>query len=224
MTLRNVILLIALVAALGVSGQERKRLPDVSTTFQGILAMPIPLNNPLFSDITETIGRLGAAVQFPLQAKKDRAFGLGGGYDLTWSGIRERALAPEVITGEVRRSAWYGKMNYSGYGGPRSFYELYARLGTVTYTYDCSTCGEGQSTAFHWGLGAGYFFHASDNLAFGLTMAYERDALRFSAADLGLESFPGRRETVEASDYQNLFLALVFSTRLRKAPDTGRSW
>lgn len=224
MRLRKVLLLLVLGASLGVVAQERKRLPDVSSSFQGILALPIPFMNPQFSEYVETIGRLGACVQFPLQAKKDRAFGIGAGYDMTWSGLRERAFNPDVITGEIRRSTLYGKLMYAGYGGPRSFYELFARLGASTYTYDCSTCNENSSTALHWGLGAGYFIHATDNLAFGLTMAYERDALRFSAADLGLANFPGRKETVEASDYQNLVFALVFSTRLRKAPDTGRSW
>jgi hypothetical protein len=77
---------------------------------------------------------------------------------------------------------------------------------------------------FHWGAGVGYYLHATDNLAFGLTMTYEMDNTRFSASDLGLESFPGRREVTEDANYQSLIFGMTFSTRLRRSPDNDMGW
>lgn len=216
--------LVALLVQLPVRAQESKGLPDVSSTFRGILALPVPLGNPLYGDVAETIGRLGATVQFPLVSKKSRAFGLGAGFDMTWAGLNERALAPVVTSGDIRRSAYYGRVVYEAYTTKRTFYELSAKLGSASYVYSCTTCGASQESGLLWGLGAGYFLHASDNLAFGITLGFERAALRLNASDLGLENLPGRREVAESRDYQDLVFGLIFSTRLRKAPDAGRGW
>ncbi|HNR55471.1 MAG TPA: hypothetical protein PKJ19_09900, partial [Flavobacteriales bacterium] len=64
-----------------------------------------------------------------------------------------------------------------------------------------------------------------DNLAFGLTLGYERDAHTFGATDLGLnEGFPGRPDRLEKRPMQYLLVGMGFSTRLRKAPDSGPGW
>jgi hypothetical protein len=214
----------ALLMQLPVLAQQTKGLPDVSSTFRGILALPVPLGNPLYGDVAETVGRLGATVQFPLVSKKSRAFGLGAGFDVTWAGINERALAPEVTSGDIRRTALYGRVLYESYTSKSTFYELSLKVGSGTYAYACSTCGDSQESGLLWGLGFGYFIHASENLAFGLTMGYERVGVRLDASDMGLETFPGRSELSEARDYQDLVFGLIFSTRLRKAPDAGRGW
>lgn len=202
-------------------GQERKRLPDVSTTIKGDLALPIPLNNPLFGSITETVGMLGATIQFPFY----KGLGAGLGANMSWFGIEERALAPQITSGEIRRSHFYGKVQYERYTGDRTFYELYGKLGLANYAYECATCpDQDPGSVFHWGVGVGYYLHATDNLAFGLTLAYEMDNARFSASDLGLDSFPGRKEVEERSKYQSLIFGMTFSTRLRRSPDNDMGW
>jgi hypothetical protein len=55
-------------------------------------------------------------------------------------------------------------------------------------------------------------------------MTYEMDNTRFSASDLGLESFPGRREVAEDANYQSLIFGMTFSTRLRRSPDNDMGW
>ncbi len=209
-----------LMAPIALSAQSKKGLPDVSSTFKGDLAMPVPLNNPLFNSITETIGQLGGDIQFPLY----KGLGIGVGGNFTWFSIKARALAPFVTSGEIRRGVGFGKIQYEQYTGPRTFYELNMRLGMASYTYDCATCPSDDVTAFYWALGVGYYVHASDNLAFGLTIGYDTQGTRLHASDLGLEGFPGRKETEEARNYQNLVFGLGFSTRLRRADDDPRGW
>ena len=200
--------------------QERGKLPDVSSTLKGDLVLPVSFNNPIFNSVTETIGQLGGVIQLPLF--KGLGIGVGGNY--TWWGIKERALAPFVTQGEVRRAVFFGKVQYERYTGPRTFYELNLRAGTSTYTYDCPTCIGDEEPGFFWSLATGYYIHATDNLAFGLTVGYDRQTSRFDAADLGLMGFPGRPESSEARAYQNLVFGLGFSTRFRKSDRDVRGW
>lgn len=219
--LTNAVAVVLVGFSLTSAAQRKERLPDVSPTLKGNLNLPVPLGNPLFESATESVGQLDAVVQFPLY----KGLGIGAGGRMTWFSINERALAPVVTSGEIRRSAFYGKVQYEAFTGPRTFYELNARFGSATYAFDCTTCGDvANRTAFHWGFGTGYYLQATDNLAFGLTLGYETDGIRFGAADLGLESFPGKTELTEAHNFQYLVVGMGFSTRFRKAPDSGPGW
>lgn len=205
-----------------IMAQSRSRQPDVSTTFKGTLVLPAPVGNPLFNSVTETLGQLDGVLQFPLPRS---GFGAGVGGKMMWFGVKERALAPVVTTGDVRRSTFFGKLQYEEYTSSRTFYELNLRAGASTYVFDCPSCTpDSRRTVFHWAVGVGYYVHATENLAFGLTLGYERDATRFSTADLGLESFPGRVQTTENSEFQNILIGLGFSTRLRRSEESKAGW
>ncbi|MEZ4755468.1 MAG: hypothetical protein R2817_01435 [Flavobacteriales bacterium] len=217
---RSLALASLLSLASTLSAQERTRLPDVSATIKGELTLPAPVGTPLFASITESIGQLGAVYQHPLY----KGFGLGVGGGMSWFGLEERALAPIVTSGEVRRGRAFGKLSYEHYTTARSFYELSFRAGLSLYRFDCTTCSEQVEQAFHWGFSTAYYLHATDNLAFGLVLGYEQDMRRFAANDLGLEVFPGRREVTEGGNSQFLIVGLSFSTRLRPSPDNGRGW
>lgn len=222
MTLQRALLLgsLALVSVASLA-QKKGGMPDVSSTLKGNLILPVPLGNPLFESVTESVGQLDAVIQFPIT----KGLGIGAGAKMTWFSINERALAPIVTSGEIRRLAFYGKVAYERYTSDRTFYEVNARAGTSTYAFDCPTCRDNRSTGLHWGIGTGYYIHASDNLAFGLTLGYETDGITFGAPDLGLEDgFPGRPERFEARQTQYLIIGMGFSTRLRKAPDSGQGW
>jgi len=215
-------LLLLAIFPQAVDAQKKKeRLPDVSSTIKGNLILPVPLGNPLFESSTESVGQLDGCFQIPLA----KGLGIGVGGKMTWFTINERALAPFVSSGEIRRSAFYGKMQLERYTGPRTFYELSARVGAATYAFDCSTCNDAsRRTVLHWGIGTGYYIHATDNLSFGLTLGYERDATTFAAQDLGLENFPGRPELQEKRQFQYLVIGMGFSTRLRRSPESGPGW
>ncbi len=214
-------LLFAVCAALLAVASVAQKLPDVSSTIKGNLILPVPLGNPLFEAVTESVGQVDGLIQFPVS----KGLGLGVGGKMTWFQVNERALAPVVTTGEIRRLSLYGKVAYEQYTGERTFYELNARVGSSTYQFDCPTCGDRKRQALHWGIGTGYYIHATDNLAFGLTLGYERDGLTFGSDDLGLaEGFPGRPERLEARQMQYLVIGMGFSTRLRRSPDSGPGW
>jgi len=200
---------------------QKKPVSLVSPTFKGTLVLPAPLKNPLFNSITETLGQLDGVLQFPLT----KGFGIGAGANMTWFGVKERALAPDLTSGDIRRATFFGKVQYEEYTSERTFFELSAKMGSSTYVFDCPKCNdESRRTVFHWGVGVGYYIHATDNLAFGLTLGYERDNTRFSSDDLGLPNFPGRQEKVEDRNFQNFLIGLGFSTRLRKAEDGPGGW
>jgi hypothetical protein len=210
-----------LLVSMAASAQRKSRLPDVSSTFKGTLVLPAPVNNPLFNDVTETLGQVDGVLQFPLW----NGLGLGAGAKQTWFGVKERALAPEVTSGDIRKTTFFGKLQYERFTGERTFYELSIRAGSSTYVFDCPTCSdESTRTVFHWSVGTGYYVHVSDNLAFGFTLGYERDNTRFKTTDLGLESFPGRTQTEENTEFQNIMIGLGFSTRLRKSEQAKAGW
>lgn len=216
-------MIFAVAALLGsqVLGQSGQRLPDVSTTFKGTLVLPAPMTNPLFNSVTETLGQVDGVLQIPLI----KGFGVGVGGKMTWFGVKERALAPVVTSGDIRKATFFGKLQYEEYTGDRTFYELSVRAGSSSYVFDCPTCSEdSKRTVFHMGFGVGYYIHATENLAFGLTLGYERDATRFSTTDLGLEAFPGRVQTVENSEFQNILIGMGFSTRLRRSEESKAGW
>ncbi len=217
---RGIVGVALMLAPAMLLAQQSSKLPDVSPTFKGDLVLPVSLKNPLFNGSTETIGQLGACLQFPLY----KGLGLGAGANFTWWGIKERALAPEITSGEVRRAVYFGKLQYERYTGERTYYELALRMGSSTYTYDCPTCIGAEPSALYWSLTAGYFIHATDNLSFGLTVGYDHQSSRYEAADLGLTGFPGRKETEEEKNYQNLVFGLTFSTRLRRSERDVMTW
>jgi len=220
-TLRSITFGVVALLGAHVLGQSAKRLPDVSTTFKGTLVLPAPLTNPLFNSVTETLGQIDAVLQFPLT----KGLGAGVGGKMTWFGVKERALAPVVTSGDIRKATFFGKLQYEEYTGDRTFYELSVRAGSSSYAFDCPTCSDdSKRTVFHWGFGVGYYVHATENLAFGLTLGYERDATRFSTTDLGLEAFPGRTQTVEKSEFQNVLIGMGFSTRLRRSEESKAGW
>lgn len=218
--IRACLLSLACFVVLVASAQKGGRMPDVSSTVKGDLVMPIPLGNPLFNSVTESVGQIGGTFQLPLH----KGFGIGLGGNITWFTLKERALNPFILSGDVRRMVGYGKLQYEAYTGERTFYELSLRGGMSIYDFDCSTCAGQRDPVLYWSLQAGYYIHATDNLAFGLLIGYDNQRARFDAEDLGLENFPGRRETAESRSYQNLLFGLGFSTRLRRSEREAVTW
>lgn len=209
-----------LVATQGM-GQERKSLPDVSPTVKGNLVLPVPLNNRIFTDITESIGALDGCIQMPFH----KGLGAGAGYRGNWFSIQERVLAPQVTSGDVYRGTWYGKVQYERYIGPRAFYELALRAGMSHYRFNSNLCPEPKRyNAFHWGATTSLYLHATDNLAFGLMFGYERDAEYLSPDMLCLDRWPGRTDGVSRKPFQYLLVGLGFSTRLRRSDEGPRGW
>lgn len=210
---------LALVVLSG-SSDAQGRLPDVSSTVKGDLVMPVPLRTPLFNSVTESIGQVGLTFQVPVR----KGLGLGAGANMTWLALKERALSPFLSSGDVRRLALYGKVQYERYTGERTFYELSLRAGMATYEYSCTGCAGRSDPMLYASVQAAYYVHATENLAFGLLIGHDLQTGRFSAADLGLSNFPGRPETSEAGPYQNLLFGLGFSTRLRRSERDVITW
>lgn len=191
-----------------------QRAPEFKPTAQGFLFLPIALDNPVFNNLADVLGQVDGAFQLPVY----KGLGVGAGVNSTWYELNENALAPEYTLGDVNRLVFYGKLTWSHYTGARTFYELNAKLGQSTWKWNCRTCTENaKQPGFHWGLNAAYFIHATDNLAFGLSVGYQQDATSFGPGVVGLESFPGRTDT--GGPYRFLTVGLGFSTTFEKAND-----
>lgn len=172
------------------------------------------LGNPIFDNLTDALGQVDGVFQLPVY----KGLGIGVGVNATWYELNDNGLSPELTEGDVNRLLFYGKLTWAHYTGSRTFIELNAKLGQSTWNWNCRTCsGNAKQPGFHWGVNAAYFVHASDNLAFGLSLGYQQDATSFSPEVIGLERFPGRTDT--GAPYRFLTVGLGFSTSFQKADD-----
>lgn len=208
----------SIIAALGLFlpvFASAQPVPEPKPAAQGSLFLPVALKNPVFNNLTSILGQVDGCFQLPVL----KGFGLGLGVNATFYELNETGLAVQLPTlGHVNRILYYGKLDYLQYTGPVTFFQLDAKFGHGTWYWNCSTCSyNAQQPGFHWGVDAGYFVHASDNLAFGLTVGYDADATSFGPEVIGLERFPGRTDT--GSPYRFLTVGLGFSTGFAKAKD-----
>lgn len=203
---------LALGAAPGlVSGQSPKELKP---TAQGAFVLPLALENPVFNNLTSTMGQVDGSFNLPLY----KGLGVGVGGNVTWYELNGNALAPELTEGTLNRVLFYGKLWWAQYTGPRTFYELNAKVGQGTWDWNCRTCTDNlRQPGLHWAVNAAYFVHASDNLAFGLTMGYQADEASFGPGVIGLERFPGRTDT--GGQYRFFTVGLAFSTSFQRAAE-----
>ncbi|HEX2617031.1 MAG TPA: hypothetical protein VHL57_05770, partial [Flavobacteriales bacterium] len=163
--MRSLVALFLLVA-LALDARAQK-VPEPKPSFQGFLLLPVALHSPVFEDITEVLGQLDGSFQLPLW----KGLGVGAGATFNWYGLEEHGLAQTTTIGEVRRQVFYGQVQYERYTGRITYYQFAAKFGQATWAWECTTCMDNmKQSAFHWGLTAAYFVHASDNLAFGLTL------------------------------------------------------
>ncbi|MEO8734036.1 MAG: hypothetical protein ABI373_06880, partial [Flavobacteriales bacterium] len=187
----------------------------VKPTVQGFVFLPLALSNPIFNDLTGVLGQVDGSFQLPVY----KGLGVGVGIDASFYQLNEHGLAVGETPGSVSRLLYYGKVNWTAYTGPQTFYELSAKFGQSTWNWDCTTCTSNEKQpGFHWGLNATYFVHATDNLAFGLSLGYEADGTSFGPEVIGLENFPGRTDT--GGPYHFITVGLGFSTAFAKS-DAG---
>lgn len=203
----------ALALLVPLAGQAQK-VPEFKPTAQGFLFLPIALGNPIFDNLTDVLGQVDGAFQLPVY----KGLGIGVGVNATWYELNGNGLSPELTEGDVNRLLFHGKLAWAHYTGPRTFYELNAKLGQATWNWNCRTCADNErQSGFHWALNAAYFVHASDNLAFGLSVGYQHDATSFGPGVIGLERFPGRTDM--GAPYHFLTVGLGFSTSFQKADE-----
>ncbi|MCB0772719.1 MAG: hypothetical protein KJZ58_02420 [Flavobacteriales bacterium] len=204
----------ALVALLPLAAAAQ-RLPAAQPTLQGFFNLPLALGNPVFDNLTDVLGQGDLAFTLPVY----KGLGVGVGVAGTWYELNEDGLAPELTIGSVQRYVPYGKLEWTRYTGQHTYLAVGARAGGAYWDWQCGTCRESlRQSGLHWGVEARYFLHASDNLAFGLLLGYQADALRFGPDVVGLDGFPGRTDT--GAPYRFLSVGLGFSTGFRPSPES----
>ncbi|MCO6482091.1 MAG: hypothetical protein J5I62_04800 [Flavobacteriales bacterium] len=214
----RVFAIIAAAVLWPATGQAQKT-PDFRPRAQGFLFLPVALDAPVFNGLTDVLGQVDASISFPLH----KGLGIGAGANHTWYELNERALAPEWTIGSVNRLLLYGKLSWGRYTGPRSFYELNAKVGQAIWDWKCGTCPDSRRQAdLGWGLNAAYFIHATDNLAFGISVGYHRDMSEFGPGVIGLDRFPGRTDT--GGPYRFFNVGLGFSTGFQRSPQGEQGW
>ncbi len=202
-------------ALFAVSCAAAQKVPEVKPTFKFTLVLPVTTGPEVFGDITETIGQLDLGVNLPLF----KGLGIGVGGKGTYFTLDERGLA-SVVSGDVTKFGWYGKLQYEQYTAERNYYEFSAKVGQSYLTWNASTCEEDiQQTALNWSLAFSYYIHATENLAFGLLMGFESDQSEVYPQLLCLDSYPGRTERDPVGPLQFLSFGLGFSTLFSRAPD-----
>ncbi|MCC6839864.1 MAG: hypothetical protein IT230_06870 [Flavobacteriales bacterium] len=183
-------------------------------TVQGAFVLPLALDNTVFNNLTSTMGQVDGTFNLPVY----KGLGVGVGGNATWYELNGNALAPLLTEGTLNRVLFHGKLWWAHYTGPRTFYEVNAKLGQGTWNWNCRTCTENERQAStHWAVNAAYFVHTSENLSFGLTVGYQEDAAEFGPRVIGLEQFPGRTDM--GARYRFFTVGLLFSTGFRSTQE-----
>lgn len=192
----------------------QSRSPDHKPTLQGTLVLPAQMGSKIFGRLTSPLGELDLSLQFPLW----KGLGVGaGGSAMGWE-LKKNTFSQLNTQGDAGRLTYYAKLQYARYTSPNAFYELNAKVGNSRWKWDCATCEQDViQQGLHWSAAAGYYVHASDNLAFGVTMGYETDAAKFTPDVICLEDFPGYLE--RSGPYNFFIVGLGFSTRFEKSKD-----
>lgn len=211
-------LALALMSLLPFMGMAQK-LPEFKPRAQGFLFLPISLKDPVFNGLADVMGQVDGSFSMPLY----KGLGLGVGGNHTWYELNEDALAPELTMGRVNRLLLYGKLSWGHYTSERTFYELNAKFGPAIWDWKCSTCMDSRrQTDFSWGINAAYFIHATENLAFGISVGYHRDLSEFAPGVIGMERFPGRTDM--GGPYRFLNIGLGFSTGFQRSREGEVGW
>lgn len=183
-------------------------------TAQGFFILPVTLGNPIFNDLADVLGQVDGCFQMQFY----KGLGVGLGMNASFYELNEHGLATEVTDGSTTRMLYYGKLFWTHPTGKQTFLELNAKLGQSTWAWDCTSCGNNERQAgFHWAVNAAWFIHASDNLAFGLSLGYQADESRFGPGVIGLQRFPGRTDM--GAPYRFLTIGLGFSTGFEKSKE-----
>ena len=200
--------------AVGVQAWAQARSPDQKPTLQGTLVLPAQMGNKIFGRLTAPLGEFDLSLQFPLW----KGIGVGfGGKAMGWE-LKKNTFSQLNTQGDAGRLTYYAKLQYARYTGPNAFYELNAKVGNSRWKWDCATCEQDVvQQGLHWSATGGYYVHASENLAFGVTVGYETDAAKFTPELLCLEDFPGYLET--SGPYNFFCVGLGFSTRFEKSKE-----
>jgi hypothetical protein len=205
---------IVLFLAMGIPALAQTRLPSQKPTLEGTLVLPAQMGNKIFGRLTAPLGEFDLSLQFPLW--KGLGAGLGGSA-MGWE-LKKTTFSQLNTQGDAGRLMYYAKVQYVRYTGPNAFYELNVKVGNSRWKWDCATCEQDVvQQGLHWSSTAGYYVHASDNLAFGVTAGYESDAAKFTPAVLCLEDFPGYLE--KSGPYNFFTVGLGFSTRFEKSKE-----
>ena len=198
---------------LGACAMAQQRQANKPTA-QGFFILPVTLGNPIFNDLADVLGQVDGCFQMPFY----KGLGVGLGMNASFYELNEHGLATEVTDGSTTRMLYYGKLFWAHPTGKQTFLELNAKLGQSTWAWDCTTCGNNERQAgFHWAANAAWFIHASDNLAFGLSLGYQADESRFGPGVIGLQRFPGRTDM--GAPYRFLTIGLGFSTGFEKSKE-----
>jgi hypothetical protein len=202
---------VLVLLAIGTQALPQTRVPAQKPTLQGTLVLPAQMGNKIFGRLTSPLGEFDLSLQFPVW----KGLGLGlGGSAMGWE-LKKNTFSQINTQGDAGRLAYYAKVQYARYTGPNTFYELNVKVGNSRWNWDCATCEEDiVQQGLHWSSSAGYYVHATDNLAFGVTIGYETDAAKFTPDVLCLDDFPGYLET--SGPYNFFTVGLGFSTRFEK--------
>ena len=205
---------VLLFLAIGASALPQSRVPSQKPTLEGTLVLPAQMGNKIFGRLTSPLGEFDLSLQFPLW--KGLGAGLGGSA-MGWE-LKKTTFSQLNTQGDAGRLTYYAKAQYVRYTGPSAFYELNVKVGNSRWKWDCATCEQDVvQQGLHWSATGGYYVHASDNLAFGVTAGYETDAVKFTPAVLCLEDFPGYLE--KSGPYNFFTVGLGFSTRFEKSKE-----
>ncbi|MBS1547247.1 MAG: hypothetical protein JST38_21785 [Bacteroidetes bacterium] len=183
-------------------------------TAQGFFFLPVTMGNPVFDNLADVLGQVDATFQAPVY----KGLGVGLGINASFYELNEHGLATEITDGGTTRMLYYGKLFWTHTTGKQTFMEINAKLGQSTWAWDCTTCASNErQTSFHWGANAAWFIHATDNLAFGLSLGYQADDAWFGPGVIGLQRFPGRTDM--GAPYRFLTVGLGFSTGFEKSKE-----
>ena len=213
MSLRWIVLLLAIGIVQGASAQKKEEFPVASVQLDFVL--PTALRNTQMRRLTEVIGQLGLTAQFPLY----KGLGIGAGSRATFFDHDVRSFGGTPRSGGVQRWSFFGKVQYEAFTSEKTFIELAMRAGQTHYTFRTDGCGTVREIGLYLNPTFGFYLMATENLAFGLTIGYESDNAYLKPHQFCLDALPNHRSGEIEGPLRYFTLGLSVSSRFRKGEE-----
>lgn len=197
---------------------DKIKVPDVRQTIKGDFKIPTPTYNKSFTKTVNGIADMSLHYNYPVF----RYFTAGVGFKFTYLQIND--FKTNVKTNaSVKVYTPFVRLGFEKFTRPKFFYGLHLKTGYSTLNFYSNICdslygdsGAPKDKGFYIEPEISFYLMASDNLAFGIQIAYNVIFDQYGPDNVCLPNFSGMSASDSQGNYQFFSLGFGFSASISK--------